>query len=122
MKEPKTEEARGGASRVLDADELVEEVEQPTLDQALSSLDENYGYVRRFGTKDVSCPEQFAAPVTSWDAHVYFDSSDAESTAPECIDEVPVPLRLSLRLLPTASTASSASVASPLSDARSGLP
>ena len=78
---PKTPDAlRGGASRVLDADEQLEEVEQPTLAQALSSSDENYGYARRFGTKDASCPEQFPAPVTSWDAHVYFDSSNAEST------------------------------------------
>jgi DOPA 4,5-dioxygenase len=73
--------SNNGASYINEVGSDVEVVEQPSLQQALANTDhENYGYQRRFGTKDNDCPSGFSSPVESWDVHVYYDSSDPEST------------------------------------------
>ena len=49
-------------------------------DIAAGLPDENYGYSIREGTENHDYEDKFAEPVTSWDVHVYFDSSNEEST------------------------------------------
>lgn len=61
-----------------DASAAAGDQERP--ERALSSGGENYGCSRRFGRPTAAGDDNFAAPVRSWDVHVYFDSTSTEST------------------------------------------